>query len=340
MIQVPQWLSTESYGLVIVLISAILYAVAGAFVKLSHTAGGLPSTELVLSRGIFQGALVVLGLYVYRDEKGSRLLWHPFGTGGARKIVLARGVLGGAGLLFDYHCMSALPLGDAITLMSLYPFLTIFLARTFLGEEIRPFHIRVTVASMVGAVLIAQPTFLFGRGGSDSPKSSLGYITGILGSCCLACVLTLTRKAGTIGVHTLQLLISWATFGIIFSLVFAKAEGDWVLPHSRLIWWYVFGACSVGAAAHFVLNYGGRLAPAGLVSVVRSSDIMWAYACEISIFNQRPNMWTWMGVFLVLASLLAIGGEKVRDGRRLMKKLVSETEKEPYADLESPTKTK
>jgi hypothetical protein len=47
-----------------------------------------------------------------------------------------------------------------------------------------------------------------------------------------------------------------------------------------------------------------------------------------------------MGVFLVLASLLAIGGEKVRDGRRLMKKLVPETEKEPYADVESPTKTK
>jgi drug/metabolite transporter (DMT)-like permease len=328
---------------VIVLISAILYAVAGAFVKLSHTVGNLPSTELVLSRGIFQGALVVWGLYVYRDEKKSRLLWHPFGrTHYQCKIVLARGVLGGAGLLFDYHCMATLPLGDAITLMSLYPFLTIFLARTFLGEDIRPFHIRVTVASMMGAVLIAQPTFLFGRAdhSDNSPKTSLGYITGILGSCCLACVLTLTRKAGTIGVHTLQLLISWAMFGIIFSLVFAKAEGEWVLPHSRLIWWYVFGACSVGAAAHFVLNYGGRLAPAGLVSVVRSSDIMWAYACEISIFNQRPNMWTCMGVFLVLASLLAIGGEKVRDGRRLMKKLVPETEKEPYADVESPAKTK
>jgi drug/metabolite transporter (DMT)-like permease len=252
--------------------------------------------------------------------------------------------MGGLGLLFDYHCMSVLPLGDAITLMSLYPFLTIFLARTFLGEEIRPLHIRVTIASMVGAILIAQPTFIFGIGDLDNimlQAPTIGYVTGILGSCCLACVLTLTRKAGTIGVHTLQLLISWATFGIIFSLVFATAEeGEWVLPRSRLIWWYVFGACSVGAAAHFVLNYGGRLAPAGLVSVVRSSDIMWAYACEIAIFRQSPNTFTWMGVVLVLGSLLAIGKEKMRDGRRLAKKL-AETEngtEEPYADVESPTK--
>jgi drug/metabolite transporter (DMT)-like permease len=298
-----------------------------------------------MSRGIFQGGLVVLGLYIYRDEKGNRLIRHPFGKGGARKIVVARGVMGGMGLLFDYHCMSVLPLGDAITLMSLYPFLTIFLARTFLAEEIRPLHIRVTIASMVGAILIAQPTFLFGRIDSDIQSPTLGYVTGILGSCCLACVLTLTRKAGTIGVHTLQLLVSWAAFGIFFSLVFARAEGNWVLPRSGLIWWYVFGACSVGAAAHFVLNYGGRLAPAGLVSVVRSSDIMWAYACEIAIFHQSPNMYTWMGVVLVLGSLLAIGREKIRDGMRLAKKL-AETKngtEETYANVEStrrPTKTK
>lgn len=299
----PHWLSTESYGLLLMLLSAILYAIAGAFVKLGHVAGGLPSTELVLARGIFQGGLVVLGMILYRDIQGDRLIVHPFGRGSdARKIILWRGVLGGAGFLFDYHCMAVLPLGDAITLMSLYPFLTIFLARAYLGERIRPMHIYVTVASTVGAIFIgtflhfsthhvpqnknsklqhnhflipAQPTFLFG-GGKDLNRPTLGYITGILGSCCLACVVTLIRKAGTIGVHTLQLLLSWALCGILFSLMFGSSEGKWRMPSSKFIWSYVLGVCSVGAAAHFMLNYAGRLAPAGIVSVVRSSDIMWA----------------------------------------------------------------
>lgn len=308
----PQWLSLESYGLVLVLLSAILYAIAGAFVKLAHIEGGLPSTELVFARGIFQGSLVVLGLYVCRDEKNQRLIWRPFGTGAARKIVWARGILGGAGFLFDYHCMAVLPLGDAITLMSLYPFLTIFLARAVLGEEIRTLHVAVTTTSLVGAVFIAQPTFLFGGGDPDNPSPRLGYITGILGSCCLACVVTLIRKAGTIGVHTFQLLLSWALFGVLFSLIFGPSEGEWQLPTSSLIWWYVGGVCVVGAGAHFMLNYAGRLAPAGLVSVVRASDIVWAYGCEILIFAQAPNMWTWVGVVLVLASLLAIAIEKAR----------------------------
>jgi drug/metabolite transporter (DMT)-like permease len=285
----PRWLSVESYGLALVLISAIFYALAGAYVKLAHIQGDLPSTELVFARGVFQGGLVLLGLYVCRDAKGQRLIRHPFGQGTAsQQLVWARGLIGGAGFLLDYHCMSVLPLGDAITLMSLYPITTIILARIFLQEEIRPFHVAVTVASVVGAIFIAQPTFIFGVGyGGDIPTS--GYITGLLGSLCLASILILIRKAGTIGVHTFQLLLSWALFGIIFSLIFGRYEGTWKMPIDSTIWWYTFGVCSVGAGAHFMLNYAGWLAPAGLVSVVRASDIVWAVSRTIHINHNNNN---------------------------------------------------
>ena len=62
-----------------------------------------------------------------------------------------------------------------------------------------------------------------------------------------------------------------------------------------------------------MLNYAGRIAPAGLVSIVRASDIMWAYCFEILIFVQQPNFWTWIGVVLVLGSLVAIGVNKIKD---------------------------
>ena len=270
----------ESYGLILVLISAIFYALAGAFVKLCHVEADLPSTQLVFSRGIFQGVFIVLGLYVCKDAKGQRLIKHPFGQGtAARKLVWARGLIGGAGFLLDYHCMSVLPLGDAMTLMSLYPIPTIFFARVFLNEEIKPFHFAVTIASVIGAVFIAQPTFLFGGG---TTGNTLGYVTGCLGSLCLASILILIRKAGNIGVHTFQLLLSWALFGVLFSLIFGRFEGTWKVPQNSTIWWYTFGVCFVGAGAHFMLNYAGRLAPAGLVSVVRASDIVWAVSSRCS----------------------------------------------------------
>jgi len=309
----PEWMTVESYGLIVVLISAVLYAIAGAFVKLAHQVGNLPSTELVFSRGIFQGSLVVGGMYFERDLKGRRLIHQPFGGTSARRIVAWRGLLGGMGFLLDYHCMAVLPLGDAITLMSLYPFLTIFLARVFLKEEVRPFHLAVTVVVITGAVCIAQPTFLFGGAPSPNFQTRLGYVTGILGSCCLASILILIRKAGKIGVHTLQLLLSWAMCGTFFSIVVGPYEGLWLVPATKEIWFYVGGVCIVGAAAHLLLNYAGKMAPAGLVSVVRASDILWAYSCELSIFSDdHPNFLTWVGVMLVLTSLLLIGIDKLR----------------------------
>jgi drug/metabolite transporter (DMT)-like permease len=328
----PHWLSTESYGLLLMVVSAILYSIAGAFVKLS-SAGGLPSTEIVFIRGIFQGG-IVFGAMFYTDDPNNlstnasnkKLIRQPFGPPGVgRTIVLARGILGGAGFLFDYHCMTALPLGDAISLMSLYPIITLLLARVFLGEKIQPLHIAAVTASIVGAICIAQPTFLF-KSHVMTKSSTIGYISGILGSICLSCVVTLIRKAGTVGVHTLQLLLSWATFGLIYSIILGfviAAGGDWIMPPTFRVWCHVFGVCSIGAGAHYLLNYAGRIAPAGLVSVVRSSDIMWAYAWEIIIFHQTPNKWTWLGVLLVLSSLVAIGFQKVQEQRGALAKSFS-----------------
>jgi len=275
----PKWVSVETYSLILVFFSAIFYALAGAFVKFGHLYGGLPSTELVFARGIFQGSLVVLGLYICRDAKGQRLISHPFGkTATAQKLVWMRGVIGGAGFLLDYHCMSVLPLGDAMTLMSLYPFITIILARVFLNEKATSLQVIATIASVSGAVFIGQPTFLFGGGNGDTP--TLGYVTGVLGSCCLASILILIRQAGKIGVHTFQLLISWALFGVIFSVVIGPYEGDWKWPSSASVWGHVIGVCIFGAGCHFMLNYAARLAPVGLVSVVRASDILWACKFE------------------------------------------------------------
>lgn len=334
----PNWLSQESFGLLLMVFSAILYSVAGVFVKLSSS-GGLPSTEIVFIRGVFQGGMVLIGM-VYTEDQNSpskkTLIYQPFGPPGiGRQVVLARGILGGAGFLFDYHCMTVLPLGDAISLMSLYPIITILLARVFLGEQIKPLHIAVTIASIVGCICIAQPTFLFASH-QMTTSSTIGYLSGILGSCCLSCVVTLIRKAGTIGVHALQLLISWATFGLIYSLILGFVlGGDWIVPPSTLIWLHIFGVCSVGAAAHFLLNFAGRIAPAGLVSVVRSSDIMWAYLWEIIIFHQHPNGWTWMGVLLVLASLVAIAVQKVGEQRGAYLKSHSSTSMSTAVDDDS-----
>jgi drug/metabolite transporter (DMT)-like permease len=245
-----------------------------------------------------------------------RIIWHPFGT--TREMcntVALRGIIGGFGFVNYYYTLSTLPLGDATTLLSLYPILTIFLARALLGEEIKPLHLVAAVGSIVGATLIARPVFLFGDGDEHGDNHvrppALGYISAIVGSMCASGVIVLIRKAGRVGAHTLQLLFSWTVFGILFSLLAGAIAGSnaedqqWRVPTPREMP-YVLGVCVAGMIGHFLLNYTAKLLPATLSGMARSSDIGWSYLLEVVVLKQQPETETWLGVLFVASSLLLV----------------------------------
>lgn len=198
---------------------------------------------------------------------------------------------------------------------------TLVLAYFFLGERIQLYHVLATIASVAGATLIAGPTFLVSKdetGDINVEYNPFGYVTAFIGSFFGAFVITLIRKAGTLGVSALQLLFSWAVFGVIFSLVFRyilfdKIEGEWITPQSQETWFYIFGMCTIGSVAHFLLNYAGRMSPAGLASIVRSSDILFAYVGEVWVFGVVPTWTTILGVIFVLSSLIYIAVQKWYD---------------------------
>ena len=212
----------------------------------------------------------------------------------------------------NYYTVSALPLGDAITLLSLNPVVTIVLASIFLGESIHFTHMFSAATSVIGSVLIARPSFLFGRNDDYNAASynPLGYVTALLGACFQAVTFLLIRAAGKSGVHTLQLLFSWSVFGALTSILLGlllpiardhwHASGDdaneknnrFHFPESTESWGYVFAIIVIGAVGHFLMNYAGQKAPAGLASLVRCSSILFSYALEIFVFGQIPTKTT------------------------------------------------
>jgi drug/metabolite transporter (DMT)-like permease len=305
----PTWQSTESYGLLLLFLSSLFNSLMGVFIKFAD-ATGVPSNELVLLRAIFQGSLVVAAMMYLQDETTTDLLIvRPFGNRNVKSVVIARGVVGGIGLLCIFYTLSNLPLGDATALLSLNPIVTVLGAAIFLKEPLLPAYIFSAFASVVGSVLIARPAFLFG---TDDAASSIshnprGYLTAFVGTCSMAAVIILVRKAGKTGVHTLQLLYSWSFFGLLFSsLVVLSGRSRLVSPPSLLSWAYILGVCMAGGMSLFLTNFAGRLAPAGITSIVLSSKIVWAYAWQILIFHQVPSLWTVLGVSLIFASLLTV----------------------------------
>ena len=79
---------------------------------------GIPSLELVAIRAGFQLVIVAGGILTLRTG-----FVAPYGT---RLFVGLRGIIGGAGFLCYFHAMTVLELGDAVTLLSLYPVFSVF----------------------------------------------------------------------------------------------------------------------------------------------------------------------------------------------------------------------
>ena len=340
----PKFLSIESYGLILIAVSALLYSVMGAFVKLAAQSG-LPSTELVFVRALFQGTIVVATSLFFRElprdehiETGQspRLIFQvALGHAAIRPIVVARGMVGGCGFVLYFFTLSALPLGDAVALLSLSPVVTVWASAVFLKEPMRPLHLLAAITTVVGSFLIARPDFIFGSQEQSKPSSSynpIGYLTALMGTCTGAGVFLLMRKAGRVGAHTLQLLYSWVLFGLIFSSLLGvvvpsiMGEWSWGLPSSLTVWGFLLGCCCFGTTAHFLLNFAARHSNPGLASIARSSGILWAYLLQIVLFDQVPTLLTWAGVICVTLSLMMVGLQKAMD---IPREVVAEEDAKP-----------
>jgi len=293
-------------GLLLLFLSAVLFSAMGIFVKKAEQKG-IPSTELTLLRACGQGIFVVLpAVWVLKVP-----LVPPRHVRG--KVIL-RGIVGGIGFQCYFKTIQCLQLGDAITLSSIYPAFTAILAIPLLGERIDWVKGVAISLSILGAACIAQPHSVFGHFGfvEDTLEISgcedIGYITGIIGSFCGGLVYVIIRMVGKDG-NAIQLIFSFVFFTSLGSLLISLFTQDWVLPKGDQ-WLDILLVVLFGSLAHYLMNYAARLCPAGAASVMRSTDVLWAYIWEVLIFKVSPNLLAIFGAVSVFISGLIIGLSK------------------------------
>eukprot|EP00466_Bigelowiella_natans_P000974 jgi/Bigna1/75013/fgenesh1_pg.32_\ len=267
-------MGVESTALTIMFLSALLFSVMGVFVKLAAESG-VPAFQLVFMRATAQGVVVLSGLFYYKVPT-----W--FGEHPTRKWVLLRGVLGGCGFCCYFFTIVLLPIGGQVV--------TVVVARIMLGEPITILKATSILLSAGGAILVAQPSFLFDKGGghasaeSHHPYAWIGYLTAMGGSLIGGCLFVIVRKAKA--AHLLNLLWSWVVGSMLISFVLANTVSRMTFP-SKLGWVYIAGMCTFGTFGHFMMNYAGQKAPAGPSALLRSTDVAFAYLWEFVIFKTQ-----------------------------------------------------
>ena len=151
-------------GMVMIMASGVLFAFMSALTRMVSDAG-MPSMQIVLVSGVVRW-IGIASILIYERKS-------PFGPAKARGILVLRSLCGGTAFSCATYGFGVMPIGDATTIFLTSPVWAALLGRAVLGEKLHVFDAFAIFMAIVGVVLVARPTFLFG-GGADVLESGSG----------------------------------------------------------------------------------------------------------------------------------------------------------------------
>ncbi|KAF7986785.1 hypothetical protein HWV62_20396 [Athelia sp. TMB] len=254
------------------------------------------------------------------------------GPPGVRLLLLTRGFVGFFGLFGIYYSLQYLSLSDATVLTFLAPMATGVTGALLLGEVFTLKEALAGLCSLVGVVLIARPTFIFGAAAVDggtgdehgTPAERLGAVgvalIGVLGATGAYTTLRAIGKRA----HPLHSLVGFSTWCVIVSCIgcappppspphaltgdrrLAATRTPLVLPHR---WDFVamLGMMGVlGFVSQTLLTMGLQRETAGRGTLAVYIQIVFAAILERIFFSAVPSALSVVGSLVILASALYV----------------------------------
>lgn len=286
-----------SVGLRYMAASAFFFSLMGVFVKVLGER--LPSNEIVLARSFM---LLLFAWLMIRRAGVS-----PWGNN--KKLLVLRGLSGFVALSCFYFALTELPLADATLIMYTNPVFTGILAAIFLKESIGWPDIVGIAVSLLGVVLVAQPSVIFG-GGEDA-LNLLAVGVGMAGAILSAVAYVTVRK--------LRETDDNMTIVFYFPLVAAPASIPLAIPGFLIPigweWPMLAGLGLVTFIAQVAMTRGLSLEPAGRATSISYLQVVFAFVWGMLIFREFPNALSIAGALLILASTVGVARWRSRPAK-------------------------
>jgi drug/metabolite transporter (DMT)-like permease len=283
-------------GILLMLLASLSFAVMGGFAKVVSQV--LPPVEVTFFRNIF--GVVLVGIAIYRVPLKQ--------TGGKPFLLLFRGSMGFAALLAYFYIMAYIPLGEAVTYNKTSPIFVAIFAYLFLNEKLHKSALLAIIIGFVGIVLVAQP-----QGGTFDKYDILGIFSGIGAALAYTSIRELRRYYDTraivmsfMGVGTVAPLILM----LVTPYVNVSDDFDWmfaafVMPEG-VQWGYVTAVGIFATISQLLMTKAYELTKAGIVGTISYSNIVFAVVIGIMLGDPIPDIWTVLGIILVILSGLLV----------------------------------
>lgn len=284
------------------LLASLSFAMMGGFAKtISQT---LPSVEVAFFRNVFGVVLVSIAIYKFPLKQ----------IGGRPWLLFFRGFMGFISLLAYFYAMANIPLGEAVTYNKTSPIFVAIFAYIFLKEKLSISAIFAIIIGFVGIVFVAQP-----QGGTFDKYDILGILSGVGAALAYTSIRELrayydTRAIvmsfmaiGTIGPLVLMIITPYINTSSDFDWMFAK----FVMPIG-VEWIYVTAIGIFATISQLLMTKAYEYTKAGIVGTISYSNIVFALIIGTILGDPIPNLWTFLGIMLVIISGLIVALPKAK----------------------------
>ncbi|XP_052568844.1 solute carrier family 35 member G1 [Peromyscus californicus insignis] len=280
-------------GLFYTVLSAFLFSVASLFVKKVQD---VHAVEISAFRCVFQ-MLVIIPCLIYRKT-------GFIGPKGQRLFLLLRGVFGSSAMILMYYAFQTTSLADATVIAFSCPVFTSIFAWIFLKEKYSLWDAFFTLFAFVGVILIVRPPFLFGSdtGMRESYSEHIKGTFAAIGHAVLAAMtLVILRKMGKSVDYFLSIWY-YVILGLPECIIILFVIGEWSLPYCGLDRLFLILIGLLGLGGQIFITKAVQIEKAGLVAIMKTMDIVFAFIFQIAFFDNMPTWWTVGGALCVVAS--------------------------------------
>jgi len=245
------------------------------------------------------------------------------------KWVVLRGASGTLIFIFAVLALACgAPLGDTSALSCINVVLAALLGRAFLGEALRGLHVAALTISVVGALVISKPEFLFGKQ-SEAQVPVAGYCMALASGVSSGFTFIAARRAHDVSpiIMTASVMIQEGIATMVLPMLGLvdelPAQLLWASPLKAII--SVLGFLLLALLACGTTSFGAQLCPAAASSTIFSATSMsLGYALQTALHDEAPEFLTGSGAFLML-----LGVALMAWARKLYREPTSECDGKP-----------
>ena len=260
-----------------------LYATHDVFIKMLGQT--FAPFQIVFFSTLLSFPLITLMLMRDRTT-GTLIPVHPWWT--AIRTGCSVVVAGSA-----FYAFSTLPLAEVYAILFAAPMLITVLSIPILGERVGLHRWGAVIVGLIGVLVVLRP---------GTSELSLGHAAALTASVGSSLIAVIIRKIGNDERSAVLLLYPMMAnalvMGAILPFVFVPVEG---------IHFAMFAAMSVlGFAGGLLIIAAYKSADAAMVAPMQYSQLLWAAIFGYAFFAEFPDLWTWVGAGIIIASGLYI----------------------------------